>query len=291
MRNLLYRLIMFIDSVNIDDLNYKIALYMVRHFAELGNMRINELARECYVSAATISRFCREIGYENYAELKQECLREIDYERTLDNLIDVPTELMLKEPKEASTMFIDDLIKAMKGFSDNIDWDSIDHVLNMIHDYDDVTFYGIHTSNSVARHLQGDLMVINKFTYAPIDIQDQEIQAKMSNEDSLAIIISVKGHYFIQSGRTAQYLERSGCKIVLVTILSEEVLPIHVDYILPLNYDCKGQEGKHILMALVELMAYRYNVLYNPTLAVFNDDVGGTVDIEDFLGEKLKITQ
>ena len=46
---------------------------MANNFYRIPDMRISELAEECFVSPATISRFCRALGYENFAHLKQEC--------------------------------------------------------------------------------------------------------------------------------------------------------------------------------------------------------------------------
>ena len=40
---------------------------MAHHFAEVATMGISQLARACFVSPATISRFCRALGYENFA--------------------------------------------------------------------------------------------------------------------------------------------------------------------------------------------------------------------------------
>ncbi|MBO6046724.1 MAG: MurR/RpiR family transcriptional regulator [Erysipelotrichaceae bacterium] len=275
MRNLFYRLIMFIDSVDEDDLNYKIALYMVKNFPSLGKMRINELAAECYVSAATISRFCRELGFENYAELKQECLRAIEHERKLGNLIDVEPAVMRDTPKLASTQFLNQLTSDLENFSGSIDWKKIDRVLQMIHDTEDVNFYGIQFSNAAATHLQGDLMVVGKFTHAPIDIQAQERRAKNATEDSLAIIMSVKGNYMYQSGRrTLNYLERSGCTVVVITSQPEDELPILADYVVPLGPFKSSHSGKHALLALVEMMALRYYTLYNPSFDILRNDIG-----------------
>ena len=47
-----------------------IAWYMAHHISEVAHMGISKLASECFVSPATISRFCRTLGYENYAHFK-----------------------------------------------------------------------------------------------------------------------------------------------------------------------------------------------------------------------------
>ena len=69
MKNLFYRLLIYLDSANETDTNYNIAWYMAHHLSAVANMGISKLARERFVSPATISRFCRALGYENYAHL------------------------------------------------------------------------------------------------------------------------------------------------------------------------------------------------------------------------------
>ena len=89
MKNLFYRLLIYLDSANETDTNYNIAWYMAHHISEVAHMGISKLASECFVSPATISRFCRTLGYENYAHLKQECAWFSSTSRKFNNLINV----------------------------------------------------------------------------------------------------------------------------------------------------------------------------------------------------------
>ena len=99
---LFYRLIIFLDTANESDTNYNIAWYMANNFKKVSRMGISELAKACYVSPATISRFCRTLGYENFAHLKQECgLFQMNLTRS-SNLASVPEQLILNAPSISS---------------------------------------------------------------------------------------------------------------------------------------------------------------------------------------------
>ena len=87
MKNLFYRLIIFLDTAQENDTNYNIAWFMANNFYRIADMRISELASECFVSPATISRFCRALGYENFAHLKQECYTFHSDDKKFNNLI------------------------------------------------------------------------------------------------------------------------------------------------------------------------------------------------------------
>ena len=74
MKNLFYRLIIFLDTAQENDTNYNIAWFMANNFYRIADMRISELAAECFVSPATISRFCRALGYEKFCSFKTRML-------------------------------------------------------------------------------------------------------------------------------------------------------------------------------------------------------------------------
>jgi len=48
----------------------KVADYLMKHLSEAQLMSISELAEGCGVAEATISRFCRRLGYEGYSAFK-----------------------------------------------------------------------------------------------------------------------------------------------------------------------------------------------------------------------------
>ena len=52
MKNLFYRLLIYLDSANETDTNYNIAWYMAHHISEVAHMGISKLASECFVSPA-----------------------------------------------------------------------------------------------------------------------------------------------------------------------------------------------------------------------------------------------
>ena len=96
MKSLFYRLIIFLDTASEADTNYNIAWYMAHNFSKVAKMGISQLAKECYVSPATISRFCRALGYENYAHLKQECSSFASDSKKFNNFINVLNIIVIK---------------------------------------------------------------------------------------------------------------------------------------------------------------------------------------------------
>ena len=75
MFNLMIILSSAINSEPIDSNNYKIAKYIIEHIHELEDITLTELAKNCYVSNSSISRFCRAIGFKDFNTLKIQVAR------------------------------------------------------------------------------------------------------------------------------------------------------------------------------------------------------------------------
>ncbi|WRK52850.1 hypothetical protein SD457_21905 [Coprobacillaceae bacterium CR2/5/TPMF4] len=60
-----------IASEKKDSTNSQIASYILDHLDELQNIGIKKMASECSVAISSISRFCKEIGLRDFAELKE----------------------------------------------------------------------------------------------------------------------------------------------------------------------------------------------------------------------------
>ena len=141
MKNLFYRLIIFLDTAQENDTNYNIAWFMANNFYRIANMRISELAAECFVSPATISRFCRALGYENFAHLKQECYTFHSHDKKFNNLINIPLETMKEHPQLATQQYIQQVIQYISDLPEFLDWNEVDAILKLIHDSDSVAFF------------------------------------------------------------------------------------------------------------------------------------------------------
>lgn len=104
-------------------------------------------------------------------------------------------------------------------------------------------------------YFQIDLLNLGKLVYALVEYKKQLEYAKSLNEDSIAIVIG-DDEYIRDNFRIIQYLKRSKCKIVLLT--NKQDIKISMDYIIRLE----SNMSKYTLLAIIELMIYRYRPLY-----------------------------
>lgn len=266
MKNLFYRLIIFLDTAQENDTNYNIAWFMANNFYRIADMRISELASECFVSPATISRFCRALGYENFAHLKQECYTFHSNDKKFNNLINIPLETMKDCPSQATQQYIHQVIDYISDLPHLLDWKEVDSILKLIHDSESVAFFGTQFSQSAALHFQTDLLMLEKFTMAYMDSSRQLECAKSLDQNSVAIIITVNGYFAGSSFKILQYIKKSGCKVVLMTCHPHLDLKIPIDHMLVLGRSKNRKIGKHSILTAMELMSLRYYCLYYPSI-------------------------
>lgn len=67
-------LLLVASEQNRGQTNQTIARYCLNHFDQVLTMNITQLAAACHVSAATITRFCHALGYDDFLHFKDECI-------------------------------------------------------------------------------------------------------------------------------------------------------------------------------------------------------------------------
>lgn len=58
MQSVMERLVLYVNNNHVLDTNYRIAVYTLQHINAVVDMNIVEMAKACYVSQSSISRFC-----------------------------------------------------------------------------------------------------------------------------------------------------------------------------------------------------------------------------------------
>lgn len=254
---LFYRLVLFVNTSSKDDLNYTIADFILKNISEIANMNIVVFANTCHVSPASISRFCRKLGYDDYIHLKMECAKYTSSKST-----EYYNALMLKDPKKATTQYLKSAASRLEEQIDLLDWQSIEAFLKDIHESQHVSFYGSHFSHSIAQLIQAALLSCNKFSIAKND-SDQQIKiAESCNEESIAIIISVRGSYLKGTPRLKRTIEKSGAKSVLITANHDPRLLEEYDRVLYISSDDDLHMGRLMLLSFSEVVSQLYVTLY-----------------------------
>ena len=101
--------------------NYKIAKYIIENIEDLEDCSVSQLAKSCYVSNSSISRFCRDIGMSDFNALKNQIAKfGISHETTKDKY-----EFQSYDPHQPAKSYITSVIDNLKLVIPSIDEQAI----------------------------------------------------------------------------------------------------------------------------------------------------------------------
>lgn len=170
-----------------DSTNSQIASFILDHLDEVQNLGIKEMAAQCNVAISSISRFCKEIGLRDFAELKELLLS---------------THMHFEENSNSSSYqdrlhdYSHKVKESIEMVEKSVDMKAITDLCQDIENYNKVAVFGLLKAGSVALNLQGDLLMLGKQVYTNVSYTQQIQYILTSNENDLIIIFSYTGSYF-----------------------------------------------------------------------------------------------
>ena len=167
--------------------NSVIASYLLEHMEEVKNLGIKEMAERCHVGLGSVSRFCKDIGLEDFVELK-ELLRT--------------TEMDFQEySSEASSAgraadYEKKIVRSVRMVTRTISVRKIAELCRDLRTYEKVAAFGLLKAECAAIHFQGDMLMLGRQVYTNVSY-DQQIRYIMeAGRNSLILIFSYTGAYF-----------------------------------------------------------------------------------------------
>lgn len=263
--DIIYNLLCFIDTSNRRDMNYNIALVVLQNLEKIPTCSVNELADMCYTSIATISRFCRYFGFENFIKFKHEikeallkankelCFEQEEYDRIMKQpqlLVDKVYDLTIESLKMNQLMNIHD----------------VDRICSRIYEAKKVHFFGYQFSKIVANDIQMKFMKLGKFIYSFTSRGEEDLKYSVVDQDSLAIVLSVSANSEQIKGML-DFLNQKNCTILLITSNHKSPYLNLVDE----YYFIEGMESKFTdsslsgsinFLAALNVIYIRYGMLY-----------------------------
>lgn len=264
MGDLIYRLLLFLNSSKSNDINHSIAITLLRNVSIIPNMSINKLSDLCYTSPAAITRFCHKLGYTNFIEFKENIKININnYNEDLMKTKAINYDINRTDLLDNMS---NEIVNEVNAFKQSIDLKLVDHIIELIYSYKNVCIFGTQYSQLMAQNLQGRLASLSKIIYHANDVQEQEKLASSMDESSLAILISPTGRFTIYHERLWNAIENSSATLVVITENENPKYTNRSNYIVYLpkrETTCEYiQAHTYELNFLVEYIYLRYGVLY-----------------------------
>ena len=166
--------------------NSIIAGFILEDPVKVQNMGIRELAKACHVSLSSVSRFCKEIGLDSYAELRE--------------ILSAPNEFeafsQAKTTRERMDCTADEMIRSIELVRHSVDPNQISKLCQEIARYRKVAVFGLLKAEAAAIDLQCDLLTLGKQVYTHFSYPQQMEYILSAGKEDLIVLFSCTGAYF-----------------------------------------------------------------------------------------------
>ena len=258
MNILLNRLLAIINKKDSTSIEYYIAYIFLQNLFQLNEFSIGQMARLCNVSKSTISKFVREIGFDDYMDFKVSAMtaqQGVTYGWG-ENIIDY-IDL------HGIDGYIDILKADMHLWKAGIDMKKIDLLVEDLIRYPKVAAFGIVHSQTAALDLQFKLAFQKKIIYTNLSDIMQEEYIRDADEDTLIIIFSNSGKYITEYQLQEGYPRKdifnlTRGKIVLITSNRKLEEDKKVDMCICFDYSSHIQNHPYYFQFITDLIAVKY---------------------------------
>lgn len=208
----------------------KLASYILTDPHTAVNLSISELADQCGVSMATVSRFCRRLSVNGYQDFRLELMRSLTNRATSGNI----NGNNITSEDSASAMISKMETIYAQAYSKTVaelDIDAFSRVCDLIDAAKDVHFVGTGNMLPVALAARLQFMEVSSKFHCDIDAASQALSTALMNEDSLVIIFSHSGNN-ISATEVARFAKTGQAKVVSITRYSQSTLADYSDEVL-----------------------------------------------------------
>ena len=186
----------------------RVAEYILKNPQAPLTLSIGDLAEEAGTAAATVTRFCRMIGYAGYVSLRVGIATDLGRSTALDSW---QTEIGRAfgpddSPEDLLSMLINAHTRTLRETTSAIDLSVMTEISRRIAVSPHVDIYGVGGSAMLAEELQGRLYRIGINTYAWSEVHAGLTSAAIQGPGTVAIGISTTG----RTEETLQMLEEAG---------------------------------------------------------------------------------
>lgn len=251
-------LLRYTNHGNKNDVNYSIARIMVENFELISKKTIHEMAELCFVSASSLSRFAKIIGYENYTEFKKSSASTINID------VDYSVEVSRARKEDFEPIFnqyTENIIANLRFLNKTLDFERINYVTNLIHNSDKIVFLGLEFATLIGHHFQIKMGELDKHVEIGETYEEQLEIVNNLTSNCLVIIASLEGGYFYRNHDIIKIIEKNKTQSIVLT-MNKHIKPLqHLDgEILIINENNSNTEGRVSLLFAIEMIIMLYYI-------------------------------
>lgn len=243
----------YINYYDKSDNEYAISIFLLKNFKKIDKITINKIVDEAFVSRSAIRRFCVDLGYDNFSDLK----------KSLNDII-FPSNIHLRKFHSIGDyipLITYEIISAIEGINQSIDVATIESICKMINDYNQVYIVGANNTAGNLTKFQQEMFYANKIIHLVHSDYDNKKSKFLQTRDSLIITISVSG-IFAGALNSIIHKTSNNYKLLITANRNPEYNDFYnqIVYISPENIsdDKLGVYGKYGITYFLDLISETY---------------------------------
>ena len=174
-------------SSDTDSTSHVLASYLLDHLQEMDDITIRRLAEKTHASISSISRFCKDIGLEDFAELKSLLSSTTFHFETCSES---------RNPLRQKDDYVEAVTKSLEQVRESIDMKKLYQLAEEIRDHEKVYVFGILKGETAAMNLQTDLVMLGKKAITKVRYSQQLQELSRVQPEDLVILFSFKGIFY-----------------------------------------------------------------------------------------------
>lgn len=251
-------------NTNKRDATYsRIIIYLFTHLDKIRMMTITEIAESCFVSPATLTRFCRHFGVSSFASLR-ESLVSLGTMRKHSGLRMKEQELadLTSDPKSYLASYGNEISTAINDVLQTIDINQVDHILADIHHAEEIVLIGYSSTLDLAKDLQTSFLLSQKLVLVGETEETQQAFIEDLSTDSMVIVISSYGSVLNRSSELMRKISDSPARSILLTQHTQNTLTNQFDLAVNVTTTNYVRIGNYPLTFFLDYFVRRYASLY-----------------------------
>lgn len=176
-----------IASTDSGTTGHVLASYILDHLEEMEDITIRGLAEKTHTSIASISRFCKDIGLADFAELKS-----LLASTTLR--FEICSEA--RSPARQRDDYVQAVTRSLEQVRSSIDMRKLYCLAEEIREHDKVYIFGILKGETAAMNLQTDLTMLGKKAITKLRYSQQLEELSRVTPEDLVILFSFTGIFY-----------------------------------------------------------------------------------------------
>ena len=249
------RLLNYVNTTPQHDSNFQIAVAMLRNYHKLGQMSAEQIADLCFVSKATISRFCRYLGFDSFREfhdyVKAPISMKSDYSRSF-------FDMLCADRWAAMDRYQEQLIENVRVTFARENVDKIPDMVRVLHESKRVAFFSHHFLWDIGRHMQSKLMMMGLYLEQYFDYGAQLECARSLQKQDTAVICTVGGSYPSRYANIWNALETGGSRLLVITQNRASPYWNSAAYVLNFGSSNQNDVGKYSALLAADLLVMHY---------------------------------